>query len=169
MKKRKQKTLTIMIGLPASGKSTFVQKLYKEPRTIVVSSDEIRFKLLDFPKSGISFDSSIEPIVWERVRIKIQESLEDPNCDDCIFDACNLSRKNRQEFIEMAREHNARTRAFFLNGDPLFFHERNLKRNRQVPEGVLDRMIQNLEPPTHEEFDEIQTIWVSNNKKRRKV
>jgi predicted kinase len=150
-----------MIGLPASGKSTFIQKLCKKnPRTIVVSSDEIRFKILDFPNSGISFDPAIETTVWKEVEKRVEEALEDPNCDDCILDACNLSRRSRQEYLKMAKQNNARTRAFFLNGDPILFQERNQKRNRHVPEEVLNRMIENLEPPTKEEFDEIQTIWV---------
>lgn len=38
-------TMTMMVGLPASGKSTYAREIAKENNAIVLSSDAIRWEL----------------------------------------------------------------------------------------------------------------------------
>jgi hypothetical protein len=83
-----QKRLHLMIGFPMSGKST----LAKEMGFPIVSPDSIRTAL-----HGRSFVSEAEGMVWTIARY-IVNALFLAGHDDVILDACNATRKRRDQW-----------------------------------------------------------------------
>lgn len=128
--------LYTMVGLPASGKSTFTNN-HKE--CVIVSTDEIRTEL--FGSAEEQKDSNkVFTIAFNRIRKAIDDNK------DVIFDATNVTKKNRKNVLR--RFKNVEHVAVFLNINKEICKERNSKRERKVPEFVIDRMAEKLEIPT---------------------
>lgn len=84
----KNKTLVMMVGLPRSGKTTAAQTLSSP----IVSPDAIRISL-----HGRRFYAETEAFVWALARVMVA-SLFRAGHDRVILDACNHTRKRRQEW-----------------------------------------------------------------------
>ena len=83
--------LYMMIGLPASGKSTIAKELSKSEDAIIMSSDEIRKEFGDIN------DQSQNEKVFEEVEKRIKEGLLKSNV---IYDATNINYKKRRAFLQ---------------------------------------------------------------------
>jgi len=148
-----------MVGIPGSGKSTLAKEMSEsDPRRVVVSSDEIRLAMLDFDRTGVQFDPEIEPEVWRRVKENLRACLDDNQTVECILDATNVEKTRRREFLEMATELGVKTRAVFIPTRPDRAKRWNSRRKRNVPDEVIDRMYERLEPPSPAEFDEVLVV-----------
>ena len=133
--------LFILIGLPASGKSTWADK---QPNVIRVSSDLIRKELYG--------DESIQDNpqkVFSLVHKRIFENLAAGY--DVAYDAMNIKRKYRAEFIKEVR---AKFPEEKLGIFGIFFAtpfemciEANRTRERQVPEYVMVRAYKGFNVP----------------------
>jgi len=151
-------TLTIMCGIPRSGKTIWVLK-NKTIQDVIVSSDDIRKHILGSP-----FSPQDEPFVWSLVENLIILLMVQKK--DIILDATNLYLHTRLKYIPLAREHNYKTRLVWLNTDV----EECLKRNKnskdkKVPLDAMNSMCQTfkeINPKYETAFDEI--IEVKNGK-----
>lgn len=83
-----KKTLVMMVGLPRSGKSTAARNL----ACPIVSPDAIRLEL-----HGRRFFADAEAFVWALARVQVG-SLFRAGHDRVVLDACNNTRKRRDEF-----------------------------------------------------------------------
>ena len=134
--------LYTMVGLPASGKSTFANK-HKE--CVIVNTDDIRQELLGDWKNQDKGDL-IFKVAFER----INEALESGH--DVIFDATNVQRKYRKKIFQFNAEHIA----VYMNVNAEECKRRNALREHKVPDEVIDRMSYKLQVPTKEEgFKEV--------------
>lgn len=129
-------TLYTMIGLPGSGKSTFASN---HPECIVVSTDAIRGELF-----GDESEQKDGKLVFDVAYARLAQAVEAGQ--DAIFDATNLQRKYRKKIFQMFPK--AYHVAVFVNTPVDVCKERNAKRDRVVPEMVIDRMASSLNPPT---------------------
>lgn len=131
----------ILVGLPASGKSTWVA----QQGGAAISSDELRRWLRDD-----ATDQSIHGLVFrlmrEFVRLRIQ--LGAPVT---YIDATNLTRKHRRPFIKIAEQMGCHCEAVYFDVPVEECLRRNQRRARQVPEGVILAMAERLHPPSAEE------------------
>jgi predicted kinase len=152
-----EKTFTMLIGLPGTGKTTFAKNLldYNSANRILISSDRIRFDLLNYHETGIDFDPKIEPKVWKIVNRKMNEALKDPTVKEVIFDATNLRKSRRKTFLKLAQKNEFRTRGILFSGSLGEVKARNQERERNVPEEVIERFSRILEDPEEGEFDKI--------------
>jgi len=140
--------VTIMVGLPGSGKSTFAKDLIYDG-VVYISSDEIRDEFFN-GEYGKEQNNEVFRIVMERYEKALQEGK------DVVLDATHLLEKYRRKYIEKAKEYNGYLIAIYIGVSYTVAYERNLKRDRQVPKDVIRRMFFDLEPPSHKEgFDEI--------------
>lgn len=150
--------LYIMIGIPASGKSTIAKELSKSEGAIIVSSDEIRQELFE----DIN-DQSQNAKVFEEVISRTKFYLA--NKYDVIIDATNINYKKRRNLLNSIDGLHTRERIAILVATP--YEEcliRNAQRERKVPEEVIERMYQNFYiPQYYEGFDEIQIKYNSNH------
>lgn len=136
-------TIYTLVGLPASGKSTFTKTL---KNCVVVSSDEIREQLF-----GSAECQDNPKLVFDTARKRIAEALK--NNKNVIFDATNINHKARKLTLNF----DAYQVAIFFTTSAEECKKRNAQRERHVPESVIDRMADRLIAPTiGEGFDEIR-------------
>lgn len=85
--------LIMLVGLPASGKSTWAKE-YSEthPDYIVHSSDKLREEMY-----GDNYDDADNSKVFEELHRRI---LEDLKMHSVIYDATNLVKKRRVHFFK---------------------------------------------------------------------
>lgn len=148
--------VTMMIGLPGSGKSTWCRDLYDEGDgfNVYINRDTIRQEVF-----GVEFDSSQEPkvkaVAIETYRNALQDGL------NVILDNTNLSKHSRAEWIKIAKEYGADITAVFMNLDYKQAAARQENRERKVSVDVIRRMYLDLDPPSKDEgFSDIITVNV---------
>ncbi|MGD1704053.1 AAA family ATPase [Dapis sp. BLCC M229] len=148
--------LIILIGLPASGKSTLARKIVSRyPRCQLISTDAIRAQLFG--------DEAIQGPwlqVWQEVQQQFHQAVSLKSL--AIYDATNTQRRRRKELIELARETGfSYITGLWLDKSLELCLERNKQRQRQVPEEVImkmSRQLTNVLPSCEEGFDRLQRI-----------
>lgn len=149
--------LILLIGLPASGKSTLARQLIAEwPSYQLVSTDAIRAQL--FGSEAIQGEWLR---VWRQVQGQFQtavalRSRAEPRerGQTVIYDATNVQRRQRRRAIALARETGfTHITGIWLRTPLLTCLERNRNRPRQVPEAAIFRMHRQLSgaPPAVDE------------------
>lgn len=164
-----KKSLYILCGPPASGKSTFAKKMLKN--AVYISRDAIRFDLLDkkqeqdnyFACEDEVFAKFIDKIVWG---LLLQDSL--------IVDATHISPQSRKKLLSNIDEKYSGTFniTYFSFEVPLdICLARNAMREgrERVPEDVLKKMHKKFSRPRYKEDDRIETIIVVNEKYQMEV
>lgn len=149
----------MLIGLPASGKSAYAEgllktgKTYFNDNTIIISSDQYReifFKDIN--------DQSHNKELFELIRNDIKKYLKAGFT--VIYDACNISIKNRKSILQAVKEahiDDLTIRAKVMVTPIETCYKRNKERDRVVPEHVIDRMAANFQLPLYNEgFDDIE-------------
>ena len=145
-------TFYMMVGLPASGKSTYAEKLVKGTITRVRSSDDLREELLG-NVNDMSQNSSIFDILHSLIKADIYEG------SDSVYDATNLKAVYRKNFLDSLKLLECKKVCVYMKCPYEVCMERNLSRERVVPKDVMERMNKFLEPPTLDEgWDEIITV-----------
>lgn len=149
--------LIMMCGIPASGKSTVARNLQQLiGNTPIVSMDDIREKLFGTRKCQKQGDLVYSLSIGKTIRL-LQEK------DVVIYDATNRTKEKRKEIAEYIQEYVKCIVYCVYMATPLDTAiERNKNRDKdiQVPEKVIHRMFDTLEPPTEAEkyFKEIYII-----------
>ncbi|MDX1673281.1 MAG: AAA family ATPase [Longimicrobiales bacterium] len=132
--------LVVMIGLPASGKTTWAERNFRT----LVSPDRIRLE-----EFGTEFDEAIEDDVWSLAYGRTREALE---ADDVVcFDATSLSRTRRRRLLAIARDAGAPAIAVWMDTPRHVAWRRNRERDRSVPRGSFAEMVVAFEPPSEDE------------------
>jgi predicted kinase len=149
-------TLLVMgIGIPGSGKSTFLEKLAKQRNYFYLSVDAVRKEL-----AGNEADQSVNTQAWSIARGRLAQRLAHE--ESVVFDATFAKGEERREFIQYAREKGVTVLHGYYFDVPLdIAKERNAQRKRAVRESALDRLHTELQkdPPTEAEgFDTLFTV-----------
>lgn len=147
--------LYMLIGLPAAGKSTYARKMADQFGNVeVVSSDAIREML--YGDGG--FTKSEQAVVFEQVHKEVIGLLK--NNWDVIYDATNLIRKYRIEFLRKLEGIDCQKRAILFMNTVENLRVINAKREKPVPDDIYNRMLRLFDPPAHYEgFDYIDIRW----------
>ena len=83
----------MMVGLPGSGKSTHAEELSKRLDAVIHSSDALREEL-----TGDINNQNNNELVFQTLHKRIKEDLI--NGKNCIYDACQVKRKDRMSFLQ---------------------------------------------------------------------
>ena len=145
-------TLTLMVGVSGSGKSTHAAKLAQSIDAIIVEPDAIRKEL-----TGDASDQSRNGEVFRLAHSRAEAILLDGK--SVVVDATNLDRKTRAEWVAIARRCKAEARAVVVDTPVDVAKKRNLSRARVVPLDVIDKQTRRLCPPTFDEgFSQIVVV-----------
>jgi predicted kinase len=152
------RVLFYTVGLPASGKSTYVQNVLlpyahrRFDKVLLVCPDNIREELAgnwaDQTRNNYIFDEHIPKMIEDFV-----QSLKEGESAIVVWDATNLNVKSRQKIRELAKFHSF---GVLAKGFDTSLEEcliRNSARDHVVPEGVIKRMHRNLQPIGRDEVE----------------
>jgi predicted kinase len=128
----------LAVGLPGSGKSTWLQQNEANP----ISTDAIRRQLVDDETS-----QTINARVFEIVRYLLRHRIE-LRRPVTYIDATNLTRKDRKPFIRIAHENACAIEALWFDIPLAVCKARNAARQRVVPDSAMDLMAAKFVPPS---------------------
>lgn len=144
--------LVMLVGLPASGKSTLAND-YKSRGYIVHSSDAIREEL-----TGNINNQDLNNEVFTLLHNRIKDYLK--NGYDCVYDATNISYKRRKAFLEQIKKIDCKKICVVVATPYEVCLEQNQERERKVPHGVIEAMYRRFDVPYwYEGWDEIQLYY----------
>lgn len=143
--------VVLTIGLPGSGKSTW----YKRRGITPLSSDLLRTILFD----NIT-EQRYQHLVFSTLRSLLRARLIAKMPWNYV-DATNLSPHERKQWIKMAKGFGYEVQAVFFDVPLEVCLERNRRRERVVPDDIMQRMAAKLKPPTFTEgFSKIVVVRV---------
>jgi len=134
----------LLIGLPGSGKSTLSGHLMTQGQhRMVISTDAIRAQL---------FGNEANQGCWQQIEQERQRAftvaarqIVQGQRDAVIYDATNVVRRQRREAIALARQVGfVNIMGVWLDIPLALCLERNQRRDRRVPEAVIQRMHRQL-------------------------
>ena len=152
-----KKTLILMCGIPASGKSTLAHNLSLHlDNAPIVSMDGIREEWFGTRKCQDKgwevYSQSLDDVIWYF-----------STYDIVIYDATNRTKKARKQIVEDIQTYiDCDVYCVFLIVPLEVALDRNANRDKsiQVPPTIIHRMFDTLEPPTEKEkyFEKIFNV-----------
>lgn len=135
----------VLSGVPASGKSTYVNNHIKtvDRRTIVFSSDKIREKLFGDLTNLDIYTKANHAKVFEELHKRIRKT----NAKSIIVDSTNLSRKSRRNLYGLLKLGSYKVVIITFIEPLSVLLDRNIKREIVVPEQSIREMYKRFEPP----------------------
>lgn len=134
----------MLVGLPASGKSTFAKEVIEGRDDIVyLSSDEIRKEIYG--------DENIQDNparIFKLMEGRTKQAFKDGK--HVIYDATNVSRKRRRGLLQQLPKNIHKTAVYFAT-DFNVVKNQNSSRERVVPQEVIDKMYKTLQVPIYSE------------------
>ena len=142
--------LTILVGLPGSGKSTVAEQLKKsQPNVEIFSSDEYRERYC-----GDVNNQTKNEKIFRLLYTDLREALLLGK--NCILDATNINRKARKKCLEKFSDLAIETVAYFVDTEFEVCIQRDAQRSRTVGKGVIEKFLHMFEFPQYfEGFDRI--------------
>lgn len=137
-------TVTIMSGLPGSGKDTWLKQAGGD--FPVVSLDDLREQLGVEPTEN-------QGTVIQAAKEKCRELLRART--SFAFSATNLIRQTRTRWIDLFAQYGARIKITYVEPPFATLLDRNRQRDRSVPENIIRELAARIEPPTWTECHEL--------------
>lgn len=140
--------LILLCGIPGSGKSTFSKMYEPLKHHLVLSSDDIRKELWG-DESEQSGNHEVFKLLYKRMYYAICNGIT------VVFDATNVTLKDRKKAIKACPK-GVEKWCIYIVPNVEKAKENNKKRERIIPENVIERMARQFVVPTHDEgFDRI--------------
>lgn len=153
-----ENTITLLIGPPLSGKSTWLKS--NRLNEVVICRDDIVFQMGGSGSYSERWNSIDQKEVDKEFNRLVTEALRSKK--DVIIDKTNCSIKSRRSILSQApKDYKKKAVVFYTPYDEL------LKRNRQrfekegkyVNEGAIKQIIKSYFSPLYYEFDEIVDVF----------
>lgn len=138
--------LYLSVGVSGSGKTTFIKKRQESENFIYLSSDFCRGVL-----GKSESDQSVSKDVFNWLKISTHYFLKQGYT--IFVDATFYKKESRKDFISIARKLNKRIVCYYFDIPLDICKERNLKRERFVPDHVIEKQYNNLQIPQNDEVD----------------
>lgn len=145
-------TLTLLVGLPRCGKSTWIEK--NKGDAIVVSNDWIRENIL-----GTHYSPNANALIWSIADAALRIVLGQGK--NAILDGINHKPEVRRFFVDLARQYKAKVKMVCIMTPIGVCLARNSKTEvNKLPQEKLRSII--MEWPQPNEYDEVfwdSTCW----------
>jgi len=151
----------MLVGIPCSGKSTYVEKLKTIPywsNSVILSTDNYIEKVAQ--EHNTTYNEIFEDCISEATRqLELAFIMAKDRGENLIWDQTNLTVKTRKKKL-------SKLPSFYARG-VMYFEvslEEALERNKNregkfIPESILKRMYHQLEIPTrNEDFDYVECV-----------
>lgn len=143
--------VTLAIGLPGSGKSSW----FKRNKITPLSSDLLRALLFDDAN-----EQRFQDLVFSNLRSMLKARLIARRPSNYV-DATNLTPHERQGWIKLAKDYGYEVQAVYFDVPLEVCLERNQKRERVIADADMRRIAAKLKAPTFEEgFAKITVVRV---------
>lgn len=140
-------TVTLMSGLPGSGKDTWLSR--HRPELPVVSLDALREELdVDVTAN----QGTVVQAAREQCRVHLRAGR------DFAFNATNITSQVRKRWIDLFTDYGARTEIVYLEPPLAKILSQNKSRTADVPESVMRRLVGKVEVPTMGEAHSVTLI-----------
>jgi predicted kinase len=148
--------IIMLIGAPASGKSTYAEKLAAEHNAVILSTDKIRAALYG--------DESIQG-VWAEIQAILYKDIKNAikANKNIILDSTHYKKEFRAKIIKNFSKYSEFS-AYYFNYPFALIYSRNKNRPRRVPFEVLAAMYKELKlrpPLLSEGFKSIKKMYAS--------
>lgn len=157
-----EKTVIIMIGIAGIGKSTKMAELLKGTDHVILNADGVREELYGDPKiQGNPME------VFAVIRRRYLDALMSPKVTHIGLDNTSLSYKLRKQYYKLAKDLLEDEMIDDMPTFKLVYFEPDLEkalrqnagRERNVPEDVIRRMANNIQPPNAWETANCQVVY----------
>ena len=157
-------TVTLMVGLPASGKSTYIKENWGERNilsrdALLMSIANISSKFpVDYSTAFRTVDQKeVDKLHEEELRIRLKSKIS------FVIDRTNLTHKGRMKFINRARQAGFSIKIIVFLVDMQTIIDRNAQRtffeNKDIPIEVIKKMMKNFNIPFANE-GEVEYIFI---------
>ena len=156
-----------MIGLPGSGKSTWVERFLKTNVASIISSDD---RIEEWARqNGLTYNQAFRNLTDKGANPSLKsfetEMFSDlveasARGEDIIVDRTNLSEKSRRRFLSRIPASYRRVAVTFdIDRAELDrrLNNRSINDGKTISASIVDGMAENYSPPSLEEFDAIVT------------
>lgn len=140
-------TVTLMAGLPGSGKDTWLARHRSD--LPIVSLDELRADL------GVDATDNQGEVI-QAARQSCREHLRAGR--DFAFNATNTIRQTRKRWIDLFTDYGARVEVVYVEPPLSVIFQRNERRSKPVPKQVIQHLVEKLEPPTWAEAHSVSLV-----------
>jgi len=140
-------TAILGIGLPGSGKTTFLKGVAsKRPNSVYICADDIREQI-----TGDALNQTMNKLVWEILYNAVDLALKQGK--DVIVDVTNYRQLERRKLVAHCKKHTDNIVGIVMNSHIDDCKRRNSMREKSVPDYVIDRMFQEFlkNPPSHDD------------------
>lgn len=142
--------VTMMSAIAGSGKDTYISKWLKD--LPVISLDDIRKELKVKPT-----DKSGNGQVIQLAKKRAKELMAKHT--DFVWNATNITAQMRMQLISLFEEYGGKVKIIYLEVPYKTLISQNSSREAVVPTAVMEKMVNNFEPPTRDEACTVVTIY----------
>jgi predicted kinase len=144
----------MLIGVPGSGKSTWVNAQDWVKDCVLVSTDKLIE--LEAGRQGKTYNDVFKDYIDTATKLMNADVLEAvAEGKDIIWDQTNTGRKSRKAKLAMMPGYYKIAVVFATPEKEEWQRRISSRPGKMIPEGVLKAMAQGLQLPTEDEFDEI--------------
>lgn len=149
---KKDNVLIVMCGIPGSGKSTLARKLAKKENIKICCMDDIREKVLGDAQNQTE-NEKIFFIMIKHAKRELKKG------NSVIIDGTNINISSRKKLLKFFEGLYKESIVYFCDIPLNECKKRNSKRNRKVPDEIIEKYYKKLSPPTTEEgFSYIEKV-----------
>jgi predicted kinase len=148
--------ITLLIGPPCVGKSTWVEKNVTDQ--IVISRDAT---VMALSAKYMNYDQAWDTVDQKEVDRVIQGQFNEAkkqHKENIVIDMTNMSKKSRRKWLHLPKNWKKTARVFCTTMDELDYRNRQ-RPGKMIPENAMHRMISGFHAPLYSEFDEIEWVF----------